>query len=62
MIPKFEKPSHSFVELVESNPMVYNTFHFDQYSHLSIHLNSFRFLAKISKTNSKFEKKFSIGL
>ena len=32
--------------------------HFDQYSRLAIHLNIFRFLDKISKTNSKFQKSF----
>ena len=36
-----------------------NTFHFDQYSRLSIRLNIFRVSAKISKTNLKFEKSFS---
>ena len=58
MIPKFEKKtSHQFVELFESNPLTYNTLHFDQYSRLSIRLNIFWFSAKISKTNLKFEKK-----
>ena len=59
MITKFEKKaSHWFVELVESNPLIYNTLHFGQYSRIVIVLNIFRFSAKNSKTNSKFWKSF----
>ena len=32
MISKFEKAFHKFVELVDTNPLIYNTLHFDQYS------------------------------
>ena len=47
----FEKKAyHKFVELVETNPLIHlDTLLFDQYSRLSIHLNIFGFLAKISK-------------
>ena len=58
IIPKFEKKAfHQLVELVESNPLIHNTFDFDQYSRLSIRLNIFWFSAK--KVKSKFEKSFS---
>ena len=59
MIPKYEKknfPLPSFVELVESNPLIL-TLHFDQYSRFAIHLNIFWFSSNNSITNSKFEKK-----
>ena len=39
-----------------TNPLIYNTLHFDQYSRIVIRLKKFRFSAK----NSKFEKKNSI--
>ena len=55
MIPKFEKGFHSFVELVETNPLIYNTLHFDQYSR---GLNIFRVLANNLKL--KFEKSFPL--
>ena len=40
-------------ELVESNPLIYNTLHFDQYSCLAIRFNIFRFSANNAKTNLK---------
>ena len=53
MIPKMKKnlKIHLFVELVETNPLMYNTLHFDQYSLLAIRLNIFRinFLRKFFK-------------
>ena len=61
MIRKCEKKAfHWFAELVESNPLIYNTFKFDQYSHLVIRLNIFRFPAIYSETNLKFEKSFPL--
>ena len=48
--------SISFSRLVDSNPLICNAFHFDQYSRIYICLNTVRFSAKISKTNLKFEK------
>ena len=45
-----------FVELVESNPLMYNTLPFDQYSRLAIRFNTFQFLV----SNSKFEKKLLV--
>ena len=52
MIPKFKKKNfHKFVEHVETNPLIYKTLHFDQYSHLAIRLNIFRFSGTNSKTN-----------
>ena len=50
-----EKKNHKFVELVVSNPLMCNTLHYDQYSHLTICLNTFRFLANNSKTNLTFK-------
>ena len=55
-----KKVFRQFVELVESNPLIYNTLHFDQYSRLTILLDIFRYSAKISKTNYKFEKNFPL--
>ena len=58
---KFEKKYfHWFVDLVESNPLIYNTLQFDQYSRITVRLNIYCFSAKISKTNSKFEKSFTL--
>ena len=57
MIPKLKKKKvfHEFVELVESDPLIYNTLRFDQYWR---GLNIFCFfLANNSKTILKFEKK-----
>ena len=45
-----KKAFHQFVELVETNSLIYNTLHFDQYSRLAFRFNIFRF-----STNSKFE-------
>ena len=53
MIQKFEKSFHNIVELVETNPLMYNTLHFDQYPRLVIPSNILQF----SANNSKFEKK-----
>ena len=39
------------------NSLIYNTLQFDQYSRISILLNTFQFSVKNSKMNSKFEKK-----
>ena len=59
MIPKLEKKTfHWLVEVVETNPLVYNTLHFDQYSHLTTLLNIFWFSAKITKIDLKFDKSF----
>ena len=52
-----EKTFHKFVELDKSNPLIYNTLHFDQYSRLPICLNIFQFYASNSNSNTKFEKK-----
>ena len=44
MIPKFEKKAfHYFLELGETNSLIYNTLHFDQYSLLAIRFNIFGF-------------------
>ena len=47
------------VELVETNPLMYSTLDFDQYSLLAISLNIYQFSANNSKTDLKFEKKLS---
>ena len=60
MIPKIEKAFHWFVEFVKTNPLMYNTLQFGQYSRLAIRLNIFWFSAINSKTNLKYEKSFSI--
>ena len=62
MISKFEKKNTSYwyVELVETNPLIYNTLQFDQYSRLTILLKKFRFSVKDLKINSKFDKSFSL--
>ena len=61
MIPKFEKKtSYWYVELVETNPLIYNTLQFDQYSRLTILLKKFRVSVKNLKINSKFDKNFSL--
>ena len=52
-----KKGSHQFVELIESNPLIYNIFHFHQYSRFSIWI-FFGFQPKFSKTNLKFENVF----
>ena len=52
-----KKASHLSVDLVKKNPLIYNTLYFDQYSHLAVRLNIFRFSADKSETNLKFEKK-----
>ena len=39
------------MELVETNPLTYNTLHFDQYSRFAIRLNISWFLAINSKMN-----------
>ena len=57
-----KKNFHWFVELVKTNPLMYNTWHFDQYSRVAICLNIFWFSANNSKPNLKFEKKLSICL
>ena len=41
------KTFHLFVELVETNPLMYNILQFDEYSRLAILLHIFRFSAKI---------------
>ena len=46
-----EKSLQIFVELIETNPLMYNTLQFDQYSRLSISFNFF---------GQKFEKEFEI--
>ena len=55
-----KKASHLFVKFVESNPLIYNTVKFDQYSRLAIRLNIFRFSANNSKTNQKYVKSFQL--
>ena len=45
------------IEPDESNPLICNTLHFDQYSQLAIRFNIFWFSASNLKTNLKFEKK-----
>ena len=60
MIPKFFKsfPLVCRACRVKSiDNYIANTFHFDQYSRLSVRLNIFRFSAKILTNNLKFEKK-----
>ena len=54
----WKKASHQFVELAESNTLIYNILQFDQYPRLTILLNIFRFSAKISKINLKLKKAF----
>ena len=50
MIPKLKKKSfHKFVELVETNRLIFKTLHFGQYSPLVIRSNIFLFLAINSK-------------
>ena len=57
MIPKYEKKKiHQFVELVELNPFIDNTLHFNQYSRV---LNIFWFSADNLKTKLKLKKKLS---
>ena len=51
-----KKAFYSFVELVKTTPLIYNTLHFDQYSRLAIRLNIFRYSAIKSETILKFEK------
>ena len=62
IIPKLEKAFRKFVELVKTNPLMYNVLYSNQYSRLSIRLNIFRFSANNSKTNLKFEEMPSISL
>ena len=57
---KKKKKIHWFVELVNTNPLIYNTLHFDQYPGLAIRLNIFRFSEINSKTNFKFENSFPL--
>ena len=60
MIPKFEKKtSYWYVELVETNTLIYDTLQSDQYSRLTILLKKKnRFSVKNLKINSKFDKIF----
>ena len=51
---KKKNKSIKFVEIVETNLLIHNTLHFDQYSCIAIRLNFFRFSATNLKTNSKF--------
>ena len=53
LIRNLKKAFHLFVELVETNPLIYSTLHFDHYSRLDISLIIFRFLVNNSKTNLK---------
>ena len=58
LIWNLKKAFNYFVELLETNPLIYNTLQFDKYSRLAILLINFYFLAENSKTNLKFEKSF----
>ena len=60
MITKLEKSFHKFVEIVETNPLICKTLHFDQYSRLAICFNIFRFSAINSKTNLNRKKCFPL--
>ena len=42
-----KKNFHYFVELIETNPLMYNTLQYDQYSRLAILVKKFGFLPKI---------------
>ena len=57
MISKFEKKAfHWFLKLVETNPLIYNTLHFDQYSPLFICSNiclAMKFGTKITSNRLK---------
>ena len=43
MILLLEKTFHKFVEHVETNPLIFNTLHFDKYSCLTIRLKKLWF-------------------
>ena len=47
-----KKNIHKFVELVETNPLIYNTLHFEHYLRLATRSNIFRYSSDESKTNS----------
>ena len=51
-----KKAFHKFLEHVQTNPLIYNTLHFDPYSRFSICSNIFRFSANNLKKNSNSEK------
>ena len=57
----WKKAFHRFVELVETNLLICNILHFDQYSRLAIRLNIFLFSANNSKTKSKFGISFPLA-
>ena len=50
-----KKKNLQFVELDETNPLTYNTLHFDQYLRLNIRSNIFLFSAINSKTEFAFQ-------
>ena len=53
VILKFEIAFHKFVELIETNSLIYNTLQFDQYSHLAILFDYFSFFDQ--KFRNEFE-------
>ena len=59
MIPKFEKCFRKIVELVETNPLIYETLHFHQYSRLTNRFNIFQF-SVIKSTECILKKKIII--
>ena len=61
MTLKFEKSFDKFVEYVETNPLICNTLHFDQYSRLNIRSNIFLFSANNSKNEFESWKNCKIG-
>ena len=55
---KFEKSLPLVcIQLLRTNPLIYNTMHFDQYSRPAIRLNILSVSSSNSKMNLKFEKK-----
>ena len=57
VMPNLKKAFYEFVELVEKNPLIYNTLQFDQYSRLDIF---WIFSVFGQNFENEFEKSFSL--